>query len=432
MNDQAVIGITGSFGSGCTTVAKVLNERYGFKFYSLSDTLREEWDKSERASEKLADEALRHELQDFGNELRQKHGRASLSYLAEKTWEKVCQESNEKENLVYDSIRNVAEITFLRAKHPSYYLLAVDCAEGDRWERKREKYQEKNLKYEDFLWHDSRDKNEEGITYGQQVALCVNAADYLIRNDNDPMVTSQTAISKRLYDKLEDPIGLFRGTLRTPTSEETHMSIAYSASLMSQCIKRQVGAVIVNRNEVVVSIGFNENPKPLSPCFKQFGDCYREEYTEQIMEKLKNCPFCKKQLNGLGYPYVCPNCKMDIYREIVRDRAISRCTALHAEERAIINARQADLNGCYMYVTTFPCFNCAQKILDVGIARVYYVESYPDLDSIKLFDVARKMGHLIRTVKFEGVKARAYFRIFDKWRREKEFELFISRSRARA
>lgn len=426
MNDQVVIGITGSFGSGCTTIAEVLQERCGFNFYSLSDTLREEWSRSEHASEKCVKDALRHELQDFGNELRQK----SLSFLAEETFKKICKQGNEKKALVLDSIRNTTEIAFFRAKFPNFYLLAVDCAEGDRWERKRGKYQERGLTYDDFRRDDSRDKNEEGITYGQQVALCVDASDYLIRNDSDPMVSTKTAIKRRLYDKMEDALGLFRGELRTPTSGEAYMSIAYSASLMSQCIKRQVGAVIVDRNGSVVSIGFNENPKPLDPCHIQFGDCYREIHAEGTMKSLKSCPFCQKALNGLEYPYICPQCKTNIYRKIVRDRALSRCTALHAEEKAIINAHVTDLNGCSLYVTTFPCFNCAQKILDVGIQTVYYVESYPDVDSVKLFDTAnRKRRGTIRTQKFEGVKARAYFKLFDRWRRKKELDLLESRNR---
>ena len=423
MNDQTIIGVTGSFGSGCTTIAEVLQEDYGFKPYSLSDTLKEEWPTEKKG--KPVKDALRSELQDFGNELREK----SLPFLAEKTFKKVIDKGDEKENLVFDSIRNIAEIAFFRTQFPNFFVIAVDCVEGDRWERVKKKYEGKNMAYEHFREDDDRDKNEEGITHGQQVALCVYEADYLIRNDNDPMVTTKTAFKRRLRDKLKNPIDLFTGKLRPPAPEEAYMSIAYSASLMSQCIKRQVGAVILDREGTVVSIGYNENPNPLKPCYKQFGDCYREIYAENTMGNLKSCPFCKKELDGLPYPYVCPHCNMNIYKEIVRDKALSRCTALHAEEKAIINAHSPNLNGCALYVTTFPCFNCAQKILHVGIQWLYYVESYPDIDSIKLFDAAQKMGKKIRIQKFEGVKARAYFKIFDNWRRKKEADILKSRKK---
>jgi len=386
VNNQVVIGVTGSFGSGCTTITNVLEKYYSFKAYSLSQTLREEWPHLKK--EKPVEDALRSELQDLGNKLRKEK---CLSFLAEKTFEKVCKEENKNKDLVFDSIRNLAEIAFFRAKFPNFYVIAVDCAEGDRWERVKGYYERNKLTYADFRKDDERDKNEDGITYGQQVALCVDEADYLIRNDNDPMITTKTAIMRTLRDKLEDSIKLFRGEeLRSPTPQEAYMSIAYTASLMSQCIKRQVGAVIVDKRGFVVSIGYNENPKPLKPCYIQFGDCFREIYAENTMGKFKNCPFCNAKLDGLTYPYVCPNCHRNIYKEIVRDRALSRCTALHAEEKAIINAHSADLNGCTLYVTTFPCFNCAQKILDAGIKTVYYVESYPDLDSINLFKAAQK------------------------------------------
>lgn len=420
MTQQIVIGVTGSFGSGCTTVVEILEANYGFRGSSLSKTLRELYEEKEK---KPTDQALRWELQDFGNEMRKEH---DLHFFAEETLNRVP-EKDKNENLVFDSIRNVGEIAFFRQTFPSFYLIAVDCAEADRWERVEERYTNRGLTYDDFRKDDKRDKNEEGLAYGQQVSLCVDEADYLIRNDNDPMVTTETAFKRRLYYTLTDPINLFKGDIRPPNIKETHMSIAYSASLMSQCIKRQVGAVIVDKNGVVLSLGYNENPNPLKPCYRQFGDCYREIHVESIMGNLNSCPYCNKELDSLKYPYNCPHCKINVYRELVQDRAISRCTALHAEEKAIINTGLTDLKGCTLYVTTFPCFNCAQKILQVGIERLYYVESYPDIDSVKLFDTANKLGSRITIQKFEGVKARAYFKIFDTWRRRKELEILESR-----
>ena len=93
-----------------------------------------------------------------------------------------------------------------------------------------------------------------------------------------------------------------------------------------------------------------------------------------------------------------------MYKKLIHDKAASRCTAIHAEEKAIINAGLTNLEGCSMYVTTFPCFNCAQKILEVGIENLYYVESYPDVDSVNLFEAAKQLGGRIKIQKFEGVK----------------------------
>ncbi len=329
---------------------------------------------------------------------------------------------------MFDSIRNPAEIDFLRTKFQDFYVIAVDSAEGDRWERIKEKeYISKGLNYEQFKKDDVRDKNEEGIVYGQQVALCVDQADYLLRNDNDSMITSELAFKRVLKGKLEDPIMLFRGGTRIPSKQETYMSIAFTASLMSECVKRQVGAVILDRIGNVVSIGYNMPPKPLKPCYKQFGDCYREIVISRTMENVSNCPYCGKTLEALHYPYTCPYCNENIYKKIISDRAIGRCMSLHAEEKALANATAADLSNCAMYVTTFPCFHCAQKILDAGISRLCYFESYPDLDAVKLFNLASSKGKTVKIQKFEGVKARAYMKLFGNWRAIRENELLAGR-----
>jgi deoxycytidylate deaminase len=105
---------------------------------------------------------------------------------------------------------------------------------------------------------------------------------------------------------------------------------------------------------------------------------------------------------------------------------MSKCTALHAEEMAILNAGRSSLEGCTIYTTTFPCFTCAQKILYAGIKRIAYVESYPDMDSVALFDKVKET-HDLRVSKFEGVKARAYHRLFGSWRKIKEDEILRKR-----
>jgi deoxycytidylate deaminase/cytidylate kinase len=406
--EQLVIGLTGPFGSGCSTLARVLEQNYGFKVYSLSKTLRKEWSATEG---KPVEEASRKELQRFGNQLRLK---VSFHIWAEKAF-KQSEEDNviNDGRLIYDSIRNTAEVDFFRRKFPNFLLIAVDADEPDRWRRVEESY---GRSHKIFKEDDNRDRNEEGIPHGQQVALCVDDADVLIRNDNDPMVTTELGWMEKLSDKMKDFIELFEGKLRVPYPEETYMSMAYTASLMSQCFKRQVGAVILDEIGRVVGTGFNENPPPLRSCIKEFGDCFREMYIEGLMNGIHFCPECGHKLERLVYPYDCPNCQENVYRIIVGDRALGRCSALHAEERAIINAGAQNLKGCSLYVTTFPCFSCAHNILDVGIRTVYYVESYPDLDSLHIFERAGT----VRLEKFEGVKAQAYFRFFSHWRRDQE------------
>ncbi len=424
MKDNIIIGVTGSFGSGCTTLTEVLRDDFGYRRYSLSDRVKEKWSNLNKESTNTDSEPQRSQLQDYGNQLRREN--RDFSVLAGKTLEKVVNDGTENNNLVFDSIRNPAEIEFLRNKFPSFFLIAVHASEYDRWERVREKdYERFNLSYDDFKKDDDRDKNEDGDPSGQQVALCVDEADVLIRNDTSRMRTNENAIKRALKEKLGGILSLFEGESRPPEKMESFMNLAYSSSLMSQCVKRQVGAVILDERSRVVGVGYNENPTPLKPCYLQFGDCYRDIYIENEIGNFERCPDCGELLVELRFPYKCGNCGVNIYKKYIRDRALGKCTALHAEEKALMNAGSVDLRGCTLYVTTFPCFKCAQKILDAGIRAVCYVESYPDLDSIGLLESATSAEgiRLVNMWKFEGVKARAFFRLFGPWRRKTEKEL---------
>lgn len=414
---QIALGLTGPFGSGYSTLANVLRQDYNYEVFCLSDFVREKW--LDMNPEKDITEATRDELQTVGNELRIKE----CDILAKMAYNKVKSEKKiDGKRLVFDSIRNTAEVAYFRRVFPAFFLIAVDCIEPHRWMRVQEIY---GGDYQWFKGDDRRDKNEEGIAHGQQVALCVDDADVLIRNDNDRMVRTEVAWQERLGEKVGEYIDLFEGEADLPTEQEIYMSMAYCASLMSQCFKRQVGAVIVDDSLRVISVGYNDNPSPLNSCNKEFFDCFREMYIDELMSSLKHCPLCGCLLTDLKYPYECPGCKNSIYRVIVRDRALSRCSALHAEERAIINAGAQNLKNCTLYVTTFPCFTCAQKILDVGIRTIWYVESYPDEDSLDLFERAGS----VTLQKFEGVKARAYFRLFPQWRAQEENRLRKKRIR---
>jgi deoxycytidylate deaminase len=415
---QIVLGLTGPFGSGCSTLAKVLKQDHEYEKFCLSDFVYEKW-LADNKGKKIT-EAPREELQAIGNKLRQNEEK---DILARKAYSRAKDKGKLKaKRLVFDSIRNAAEIEYFRKTFPDFFLIAVDCVEPHRWMRVQEKY---GRDYQAFREDDRRDKNEEGISYGQQVALCVDDADVLVRNDNDPMVRTSLAWEERLKEKVGSYLRMFDGEQNLPTEQEAYMSIAYCASLMSQCFKRQVGAVIVDEKNRVVSVGYNENPPPLQPCNKEFFDCFREMYIDGLMMELKHCPNCGEELKTFKYPYECPRCEKNIYRIIVRDRALSRCSALHAEERAIINAGSKSLNNCKMYVTTFPCFNCARKILDVGISTIWYVESYPDTDSLHIFERA----DTVTLHPFEGVKARAYFRLFSQWRVKEERRMLKKRGR---
>lgn len=64
-------------------------------------------------------------------------------------------------------------------------------------------------------------------------------------------------------------------------------------------------------------------------------------------------------------------------------QAIEASLFIHAEAHAIALAARAGiaLSGASMYVTTFPCPNCAKLIATAGISSCYYASGYSMLDA---------------------------------------------------
>ncbi|KXI23378.1 dCMP deaminase family protein [Photobacterium sanguinicancri] len=59
------------------------------------------------------------------------------------------------------------------------------------------------------------------------------------------------------------------------------------------------------------------------------------------------------------------------------DRDMKYLKTLHAEENAILFAKR-DLDDCEVWVTHFPCPNCAAKIIQTGITAVHCPEQSED------------------------------------------------------
>ena len=144
---------------------------------------------------------------------------------------------------------------------------------------------------------------------------------------------------------------------RTPISwDEYFMGIAVFSSLRSKDPNTQVGACIVDKDHKVVSIGYNGMPRGI--------------------DKPKSRG--KKASLDSKYLYVC-----------------------HAEFNAILNTRNGSaLDGCTLYVTLFPCNECAKAIIQTGIKEVVYAENkYEDTTMTKAS---------IHLLHLAGVKIRKY------------------------
>lgn len=122
------------------------------------------------------------------------------------------------------------------------------------------------------------------------------------------------------------------------SSDIRYMKMARIWAENSYCVRRQVGALIV-RDKMIISDGYNGTPSGF------------ENICEDEAGKTK--------------PYV-----------------------LHAEANAITKVAKSNNSseGATLYVTSSPCIECAKLIIQSGIRRVVYADSYISSDGIELLE----------------------------------------------
>ncbi|HCT63369.1 MAG TPA: cytidine deaminase [Erysipelotrichaceae bacterium] len=147
-------------------------------------------------------------------------------------------------------------------------------------------------------------------------------------------------------------------------SWETYfMGIAHLSALRSKDPNTQVGAVIVDQEHKVVSIGYNGFPK----------GCSDDEYPWE------------NEGSSLETKYV---------------------YVVHAELNAILNSPRS-VKGCSIYVSLFPCHECAKAIIQSGIQEIVYEsDKYASSESVlaskrMLESAGVKMVQLTKKVKVE-------------------------------
>ena len=148
---------------------------------------------------------------------------------------------------------------------------------------------------------------------------------------------------------------------------EYFMAIAKLSAMRSKDPSTQVGACIVDKNNRILSIGYNGAPNG---------------YNDDIF------PW-DREGNELEtkYPYV-----------------------VHAERNAILNYRgsRKDFEGAKIYVDLFPCNECAKEIIQAGISEVIYLsDKYANTNSViaskRLFDACGVSYHELKDVKKKEV-----------------------------
>lgn len=123
--------------------------------------------------------------------------------------------------------------------------------------------------------------------------------------------------------------------------QEYFMNLAMTVSQRGTCDRAYVGCVIVNKENRIVSTGYNGS--------------------------IKGNPHCDE----IGHT--------------MRD---GHCIAtIHAEMNALLYCAKEGIsvNGCIAYVTHFPCLNCTKSLIQAGISKIYYNNAY------RVDDYAKKL-----------------------------------------
>lgn len=375
-----VIGLVGTFGSGCTYVAENFLIPKGFKYISLSNILKDEYIKNNSTAER--ENIDRSILQDFGNKVRKEQG---SNFLARTAYEMIMDDNNDF--IVIDSIRNPEEVSFLKRKIVDFYIFAIFAEENIRWERVNERYDDN---HKNFATDEKRDKSEK-IEHGQRVSDCFLLADVIISNNEE--IRGHNVAYNKLKGKIVKYLDLFQNKLeeKTPTEVESNMAMAYANSLRSSCLKRKVGAVIVDENSNVFSSGYNEIPPSEMPCKSLYGECYRDTCRNEISKVIGN--------------------EGNKDKIMAKVKLLEKCRALHAEENAILNIAKfgsaSVVKKATLYTTTYPCNLCANKISQVNIKKVVYFEPYPVEEAKNTLSKAK-----IEQEMFEGVTYNSYFKVY--------------------
>ena len=141
--------------------------------------------------------------------------------------------------------------------------------------------------------------------------------------------------------------------------DEYFMGIAMLSAQRSKDPNSQVGCCIVGKNNRIISMGYNGFPNGISD--------------DDFPWAREGDPLDTK------YMYVC-----------------------HSELNAILNTNQ-DLTGSTIYVTLFPCNECAKAIIQKGIARVVYLENKYPTEAITIASTRMLNAAGVKVSKYEPI-----------------------------
>jgi len=138
--------------------------------------------------------------------------------------------------------------------------------------------------------------------------------------------------------KIERPISLENPKTSRPDWDETFMNLAKTVAKRAACKFYEIGAVFVDNNHRIISVGYNGPTEGDYHCI------------EVGCAKVDGDPKTGK---------------------------LRRCRGAHAEINALINAQDTRrLRGSILYTSVFPCYDCLKALNNAGIKEIVYSDLY--------------------------------------------------------
>ena len=139
------------------------------------------------------------------------------------------------------------------------------------------------------------------------------------------------------------------------------MNVALQVATLSHCVRSKVGALIVKDGNII-AFGYNGTPSGMDNC------CECKEYASS-----KEVSIIDPIIVNEKWPYKDENGHYKL---------VTKSETIHAEVNAILKAARtgAAVDGSTLYLTLSPCLDCSKLILQAGIKRVVYLETYRHLD----------------------------------------------------
>lgn len=304
---------------------------------------------------------------------------------------------------ILDQLKHPSEVELLRQVYgPSFILIAGHAPKTTRTEGLTKQMADSDgcsidSEHTQQAVHiiDIDDKEDDDDDLGQNTRDAYPLADFFTDLGHEGGENNV----KRFIDLL------FGHPFHTPVPDEYAMYQAAAGSLRSSDESRQVGAVIVklkNRldgktlNVDIVASGMNEVPRrgggfywhEDSPDGRDqwliaYGNDDRARKIKtsalaELLEKIKIKGWLNESVNASQTNLLARDLLPDLkHTQFMNIGEFSR--PVHAEMAAIIDSarRGVAVHGLSMYVTTFPCHNCAKHIIAAGLQKVIYLEPYP-------------------------------------------------------